>query len=423
MAYGEGSIFQRADGMWIGRLQRPPGPDGRKRSPATVSSKDRNVVIAGMDKLRAQLRETGDIPDAGMSVAAWCDYWTRQVGEKTRRPSTMTSYRSVLDAWVKPTIGHVRLDRLQPADIRRVIFAMESEGLTARNAHTVMQAVFKDAWRDNRIPQNPVAKVEVPRRNVTELEVLEVDETRRLLDAFADSPDAYLWATFLLTGARRGEVIGLEWDRVVEIRESGEVEHFLDLSWQLQRVSAAHPVPKNYEKRQIAGGLYWTRPKTRAGYREIPLVHPLLGIIDQWRGVAPPNDYGLVFTRTDQRGAQIPLDPDYITRLWPKVRAAAGIDRNVRLHDLRHTAVDLMYAAGVDEDVIKQIVGHSTVEMSRSYRSKRSRVARARLAAAMHQYSRSLGFDAPTRELEPRSEHLSPKEGTGLTVQKFNDPG
>lgn len=392
MAYGEGSIFQRADGMWVGRLQMPPGPDGKRR-PATVSSKDRNVVIREMEKLRKQRRDTGTTPSS-MKVGAWCEYWVREIGEKNRRPSTMTSYRSVIDTWIVPTIGNVRLDRLSTDHVRRVLNSMTNEGKSPRNAHSVMAAVFKDAWREGKLANNPVEKVQTPLRAVTDLEVLEVDETRRLLETFADSPDAYLWATFLMTGARRGEVVGLEWDRIVKVDDPGGISHVIDLSWQLQRIDKTHPVPKNYERRQVNGSLYWTRPKTRAGYREVPLVQPLLGWLEQWRSIAPTNEWGLVFTRTNRYGAQIPLAPDYITKLWPVVREAAGIDRNVRLHDLRHTAVDLLYAAGVEEDLIREIVGHSTVDMSRAYRSRKSRAARARLSAAMEQYSRSLGFNA-----------------------------
>lgn len=40
------------------------------------------------------------------------------------------------------------------------------------------------------------------------------------------------------------------------------------------------------------------------------------------------------------------------------------------LHGARHTAVDMLDGAGVDWDTIKDIVGHSTRQMSQAYRSK-----------------------------------------------------
>lgn len=38
--------------------------------------------------------------------------------------------------------------------------------------------------------------------------------------------------------------------------------------------------PSDYEYREIANGMYWTRPKSRAGWRIIPLVDPLRTILE-----------------------------------------------------------------------------------------------------------------------------------------------
>ena len=69
---------------------------------------------------------------------------------------------------------------------------------------------------------------------------------------------------------------------------------------------------------------------------------------------------------------------------------AAGIDKRVRLHDLRHTAVDLMYEAGVHETLIQEIVGHSNRAMTRAYKSRGNR---PQLTAGMVQFSALLGIE------------------------------
>src|SRR6185437_6445058 len=104
------------------------------------------------------------------------------------------------------------------------------------------------------------------------------------------------------------------------------------------------------------------RPKTRAGWRVVPLVEPLKSILDRYRDTGPHNPYGLLFARPNG----LPYDPDFVTKLWGRIREAAGITRNVRVHDLRHTTVDLLYAAGVDETSITAIIGHSSRAMSRA---------------------------------------------------------
>ena len=81
--------------------------------------------------------------------------------------------------------------------------------------------------------------------------------------------------------------------------------------------------------------------------------------------MAPANPWNLVFTRIDNKGKTIPLEPDYITDRWRDKCKELGLGR-VRLHDLRHGAIDLLYSLGVPERIIIEIVGHSTYAMSRS---------------------------------------------------------
>jgi integrase len=248
-----------------------------------------------------------------------------------------------------------------------------------RNVHSVMAAAFGDAEREGRIPRNPVELVPAPKKAVTDLHALTAGEAIDLLEQFSQSSDGILWATYILTGARRGEVLGLQWDRVGEV---------LDLSWQLQRITDGQKLPDGFEYQHLTDGLYLTRPKTRAGWRVVPLVDPLASILSRYRELSVVSPHGLVFTRPDGH----PFDPDFITKKWIDIRTQAGIDRNVRVHDLRHTTVDLLYAAGVDETTIQAIIGHSSRAMSRAYKSRSDIEA---LRRGMLQLSASLATKTP----------------------------
>ena len=396
---GEGAIYFKASrGLYVGRLELPSYGGERRRKEFT--SKTKAGVIAKQKAYLKQLSESGDIPTASMTVRQFADYWMREVVVKTRRPKTVSSYRSNVKLIVD-AIGSTRLDKVTAATIRKVTSTMERDGYSPtyqRNVHSTMSALFADAEREQRISRNPVDLVPAPLKGIPQLEVLTTAEAGALVAAFREQPESYLWATFLLTGARRGEVLGLEWDRVTDE---------LDLSWQLQRLSWSHGcsskpdadgrwgcgykraasclkkrlvVPANYEYRHLSGGLYLTRPKSRAGWRIIPLVDPLASLLERWRAIAPSNPHGLVFTD----GVE-PVDPDTASEMWPVALSAAGISKKVRLHDLRHTAVDLLYEAGVREDLILRIVGHSSRAMSRSYKSTSDRT---QLRGAMTQFSR-----------------------------------
>jgi integrase len=382
---GEGSVFRvpkdPAEPLkyWTGIVELPAHDGVRRRKPIRRKSK-RDLLVA-MAEMKEQLRIRGDLPTKDQTVEQWFSYWLREVASKEVRPNTLDQYEHS-SRHVIAAIGKVRLDKLSALHMRRVYDRMTIEqGLsstTALLAHRTMAMAFKTAVREGRIGRNPTDLVNPPRRAVAPQEAFDMDEAIRVLEHVASDPEmGARWATALLTGARRGEVLGMELNRI-----SDEI----DLSWQLQRfrITATPGVPDapaDFEYRHLTGGLYLTRPKSRAGWRTTPLVEPLKSILERHIENSPPNPWGLVFTINNR-----PIDPDRDSKNWRAVLAATGINRDVPLHGLRHTAVDLLYAAGVPEDLIMEIVGQSTRATTRGYKSRGS-VNRARMVGALEMYS------------------------------------
>jgi integrase len=240
----------------------------------------------------------------------------------------------------------------------------------ALNAHQRLSKALEDAVREGRVSRNVAKLTDAPRQAHKELHALTVPEAVEVIraamiafDTEPYDPIPAMWAAYLVTGLRKGELIGLEWDRIGDV---------VDVSWQLQRVKDIRTAPADYEYRKLTGGtehrgLYLVRPKTRKGTRVIPLPDEIRPIFDRHRERALPNEHGLVFTTPTGK----PIDPAWESRLWGRARPQFT-PNHVRVHDLRHTTVDLLYAAGVPEDVIQDLVGHSTWAMSRAYRSKGS---------------------------------------------------
>jgi len=369
---GEGSVYKAADGLWTAVIELPPrnGKRRQKRFRAKTKAAVLEKLREGMD----QLRTSGDIPTDGTTVEQWFTYWLDRIVDEEVRPRTAAGYRTVVAKHIVPTLGaKAKLDKVDGAAVRRVQDAITGKGLSstyALLAYRVMALSFKEAMREGRLLRNPTELVRPPRKARPKLEALTVDEALRVLNhASRDEQEGARWAMSILTGARRGEVIGLEVDRLGDE---------IDLSWQLQRLAldgAGRIVaPSDFEYRQISGGLCLTRPKSSAGWRVIPLVEPLRSIIDRHLAANPPGPNGLVFTQASGD----PRDPDWDTKRWNRFLASTGIEKQVRLHDLRHTTVDLLYMAGVPEDLIMEIVGHSVRTVTRGYKSPMNRDRRER---------------------------------------------
>lgn len=395
---GEGSVYRdKTTGLYTASIELP-AIDGKRRR-KKIRRKTRRAVLDELARLQKDLKDRGDLPSADQTVEQWFRHWL-PMAKRDVRPNTFDNYAVVTRKYIVPVIGKVKLEKVSPAHVRRVSDWMLDQGLSstyAQNAHRVMSTAFEAAVRENRLSRNPAKQTKAPRRDVVRLEVLTVPEarvvighaSRRTPEGAFEDPLGARWITALLTGARRGEILGLQVDRVTDI---------LDLSWQLQRITWSHgcagtcgrkrgtdcpqrriEIPTDYEVQHLTGGLYLTRPKSSAGYRVIPLVEPLRSILAWHMMHQPPNRYGLVFAIDGE-----PIDPSRNSADWKQILDDLGIEKNVRLHDVRHTTADLLYEAGVPEDLIVEILGHSTRHMSRAYKSRGNSV---RLVQAMEALS------------------------------------
>ena len=67
---------------------------------------------------------------------------------------------------------------------------------------------------------------------------------------------------------------------------------------------------------------------------------------------------GLVFTT--RRGT--PIEPRNLNRHFYPIRERLGLE--VRFHDLRHTCVSLLLGLGVPPHIVRDIVGHSALDVT-----------------------------------------------------------
>ena len=143
---GDGGLFKRKDnGMWIGVVE-VPGTDGKRRQ-RSVSSKDRNVAIAKLKKLRAEV-DAGRIPVTGKTtVKAWLDRWIEDIRGPKLRPGTKDDYARTIRLHIIPHIGTKRLDRLTPQHVRDMQTAIP-HSRTSQLAHVILRSALDDAVKE-----------------------------------------------------------------------------------------------------------------------------------------------------------------------------------------------------------------------------------------------------------------------------------
>jgi integrase len=260
------------------------------------------------------------------------DYVTVQVQLGRMKESSAESCRSRARLHVVPFFGQMRLDAITLPHVREFMKALLAKQLspkTVLNVMVVLKEMLKHAVQWGYLDASPAQYAERPRGEEQEMQILTPPEIRRLLDA-ADEPVCTLILCAVLTGMRRGELLGLQWEDV-------------DLE--------GHRI---FVRRALWRGKFVT-PKSRRSRRTIDLAPTLRAALARL-----PSRFqgGLVFCNEDGS----PIDPDnFAHRDWARVLRRAEL-RRMRFHDLRHTYASLLIAQGAHPKYIQAQLGHASIQ-------------------------------------------------------------
>jgi integrase len=367
--YGTGSVYQRkSDGRWLGVIDAGFTRTGARRR-ITVTARTEADAKAKLKAKSRALNRGEDAASNRTTVKAWAATWLAMT-ERTARPKTHTTDKGAVAAWIVPTIGHKRLDQLTPADVRAVDTAITRAGnstTTALRYRGVLVRMLKAAIDEGHAVPSGVLSVRAPAKAVHDRKSLALSEALAVLAVASPLPDGSRWVAALLQGMRQGECLGLTWDEVGTDR--------LAVSWQLQALPyrdkrdrrAGFVIPDGYEARHLSGSLHLVRPKTKAGWRVIPLIPVMADALAAWREAGPASPHGLVWPRPDGS----PRTPDEDRDEWRGLQVSAGVrhpsGRPYHLHEARNTTATLLLEMGVPESVRIAILGHTNIATTRGY--------------------------------------------------------
>ena len=273
------------------------------------------------------------------------DYLLRWYENPNLRPKTLHS-RKVNIERVSPYIGGVGIRELKPAQIQGVYDSLEKKlsKSSVLQAHAVLRKALRDALKEGLIVSNPMDRVvNTPKTDRREMSSLNQNEVAILLNAKDEwSP---LWTLLIGTGLRIGEALGLQWESIDFDAE------ILTIRRTLQRIPGEglrYQMPKTNKSRRT---LYMPELVSVAlrEHRAKQSTHRLM-LGPDWK------DNGLVFP--NEWGG--PLEPTRINRALKRTLKSVGINRHIRVHDLRHTAASLALRKGIPGKVVQEMLGHAT---------------------------------------------------------------
>lgn len=394
---GDGGLYKRADGMWIGVVDIATEDGLRKRK--TVSSKDKSKALNKLRDLRKDVAEGRVTSSATTTVEKWLNHWLETIVEPSVSPNTFqTYYEPMVRIHTIPTLGAYRLNQLTPAHVRTLLRQIESKPTpaaqrllaltreltedekvkakatgtrTAQKVHQVLGKALSDAMNDGILTRNVVDVVDKPDHIAEEKEPFTVAEARQILTtAFStNDPWATLWMTYFFTTARSAEAIAMELDRCD--LDNG----IFNFAWQI-KYRPKRKIRPGFVYRDLTDTLIFTPPKSKNSRRLVPMTTPVWQRMSTYvESKSGPNPHNLVWHHPDGR----PISPDDVADAWGELIEKSGV-RYRSMHATRHTANTQLNEKGVSQETRMKVSGHSTVRAQEGYVHVDHETARAALS-------------------------------------------
>lgn len=395
-------------GRWFGMVDAGSTKNGDRRR-VTVSGATKGVVQRRLrDKvLEIERLGTTAATTKAKTVSQYAAEWLEAIETKVS-PSALTTDKAAVKK-INAAIGSTRLRDLTAGDVRSVAKKIRDGGgssSTSLRYHGSLMRMLKAATLDGHPISPNVLLAEKPTAAINDKQALERDHYKAALaelvattpDGTPKYPDASRWAVAFLTGMRQKEALGLTWEYVD--LEAGTIT----VAWQtksLKYVERGNPaagfvVPDGYEARHLVGAVHLVRPKSKKGWRVVPLVPWAAAALRSWKAVAPENTHGLVWPGPHRRKEWWPRNEAADREQWHAIQAAAGIahpaKRPYGTHEIRHTTATILLELKVDESIRKAIMGHASIEATQIYET----VDRGMALDALSRVGDRLGLPAPT---------------------------
>ena len=340
-----------ADGKWLQKSETLENLSGKKAARAVLAQRICEAQNRPVDAVEFTVKDVVN--------TLWWPYLER----KQIKPSTKRSYDAEVRVHVLPALGAKPIGTITPLDIENLLQSRLKKGSspkTVRNLVGLLQSIFSLAVDRDLIPRSPVRKTHKPRVTRSEKPVWSAQQLKLIVDSVPKTHRS-LFQCAMLTGARLGELLGLQWKHINFDAQTLEIRQAL---WEGELVA----------------------PKTEGSVRMIYFGPSLLSALTSQKQNSNhngPDDF--VFCKDDGE----PLNPDVLRRdvLYPTLDRI-GIARTRRaagFHTFRHSAATIVNQKTGNLKLVQKLLGHSNLSTTADVYTHTSADADRSAALALEQ--------------------------------------
>ena len=318
----------------------------------TVQGTTITKVQKDMTELKYKLEHGIYVAKDKITLDEWYKTWLKEYKKNRVKIGTYTSYEKYYQSIIKKRLGSRQISEIRGEHIQKLYNDLVKEGYALSSikvVSAVLNGCLKQAMKNGLIERNPVGLAELPRQTGKKKERIAL--TKEQQDLFMEyAKESYLYhffAVMLQTGMRKGEMQGLKY---FDIDKKQNVIH-------VQRTL-----------KYIEGqGYIEDTPKTRTSTRDIPLTAAVAEHIEAQRKywnfkVVNMNQY--LFC--NEEGGPISREriQAEIDRTVKRILEAGHDFPRITSHVFRHTFATRAIEAGMPPQVLKTILGHSSLAMT-----------------------------------------------------------
>jgi integrase len=288
---------------------------------------------------------------------------------------TIIGYRNLMPR-IAPAIGHIKLADLRPQHLNSFYEQLSKDGMNLKTGkklsaktileyHSFIRAVLSNAEKESLVIFNVARKATPPKVTHKEANFLEEEVIKNVLFYLNNEPKKWQAAMQLLifTGCRRGEIMGLKWNKI----------NFKDCTIRIEANLL-------YTKEK---GIFSDTTKTESSKRTIKIPQETINILKSYKKECNAkrlslgshwHDTDFVFVQEDGK----PMHPDSLTdycvtfrkrynKIIKKENLELSQNNQIKLlprinpHSFRHSQASLLFFNGADAITISKRLGHAKV--------------------------------------------------------------
>ena len=276
----------------------------------------------------------------------WFHIWLDEYRKLRIKIGTYETYRQFYKSLIFQNLGSIPLCSIRSTDIQILINHLAEKGYaysTIKIVFSLINSSLRQAMYNGMLERNPAASVQLPRRKLPEQRRALTKEQQKIFSEFSKESKLYeFFAVLLRTGLRNGELRGLKFSDI-------------DLDKNVLHV-------RRTIKYLDGRGYFEDTPKTNSSLRDIPLTPDIIRLLYSKKDISSPADH--IFKGKNSSPLGRDLVQTELNSIIKNINSHGYEFEHITPHVFRHTFATRAIEAGMSPQVLKTILGHSSLAMT-----------------------------------------------------------